>query len=292
MLSNGSETYRTSRPEVAGILIKYNTASILYYTNMINKQNYDDLKSKGFSRAEIACQLNIPEWSLKKIITKEGWGVQKRTIGNSAAFGTINEYSAYWAGFIAADGCVDSKNRLRVMLKAEDITHLEKLKSFLLATHKISVNTTQYNRCSLDVTSSELCADLRNNFLIFPRKTDNIELSIIKEPYMSSFIRGIFDGDGSLCESFSNKNSKTATTYTTFSSGSEQFITDLFFYLQITIGTNGHLQKFSDRKWQIKYNTNDSVLLLNYLYSNAKVYLDRKYNLYNSIVVNNCRKTR
>lgn len=55
----------------------------------------------------------------------------------------------------------------------------------------------------------------------------------------------------------------------------------------------GYLQDFgTGKKWQIKYNTNDSILLLNYLYSDSNIHLDRKYALYQRIVVNNNRMMR
>jgi hypothetical protein len=42
-----------------------------------------------------------------------------------------SEESAYWLGFLYADGCMSEESRIGVMLKASDKHHLEKLKNFL-----------------------------------------------------------------------------------------------------------------------------------------------------------------
>jgi len=260
----------------------------------ITFENYIELKKQGYKRAEIANTFNIPDWKLKRIISNRGWSEKPPTIRNTNAFDDYTEESCYWAGFLAADGNVDSKGRIRLMLKYDDILHLEKFKDYLQSTHTVSSNTTTYNRCSFEFTDKNMCEILDLNFNIVPEKSLIMKFpSFINPSTMRHFLRGYFDGDGSICESFSNRNSTTATLYTTFCSGSFDFIKFIFEHLTKIIGTQGHLQNFgTGRKWQIKYNTNDSISLLNYLYKDSKVYLDRKYSLYNQIVVNNNRSKR
>lgn len=260
----------------------------------INYTNYTELKETGTSRVAIAEQFGIPDWKLKKLIASNGWGSKKPVIDNLVAFDEYSEESCYWAGFIAADGCVDSKNRVRIMLKYDDLNHLEKIKSFLKSTHAISVNTDKYNRCSFELTNSHLCDMLDLNFNIVPNKTDKLKFpKHIPDKYIKHYIRGYFDGDGSICESFSNKNSITATIYATFASGSRDFSINLFNYLQDKLSLGGHLQEFNDSvKWQLKFSTNDAKVLLTYLYADSTVYLDRKYALYQRIIVNDTREKR
>lgn len=260
----------------------------------IEYTKYLELKQHGLTRAKIAEQFGVPDWKLKKHIAINGWGIKRPTLGNEAAFDEYSEYSCYWAGFIAADGCVDSKSRVRVMLKYDDINHLEKLKDYLKSTHAISINTDKYNRCSFEATSSHLCDMLDLNFNIVPNKTHKLKFpSHIPNKYLVHYLRGYFDGDGSICESFSNKNSITATIYATFASGSRDFSVKLFEYLKNTMGLGGHLQEFTDSaKWQLKYNTNDAKTLLAYMYEDSSVYLDRKYTLYQRIIVDNIREKR
>lgn len=260
----------------------------------INYTNYLEVKSRCTSRAQIAEIFNIPEWKLKKIITANKWGKPKCIISNMWLFDTYSEISCYWAGFIAADGNVDSKNRIRIMLKYDDLNHLQKFKDELQSTHAISSNTAAYSRCSFEFTSSYIKSALQENFKIVPNKTAVLEFpDKIPEQYMKDYIRGYFDGDGSICESFSNRNSITASLYATFASGCEEFIINLYNYLRSNLGVNGHLQAFKDSiKWQIKFNTNDAKILLHYMYYNSLVYLDRKYSLYQQIVINDLRLKR
>lgn len=260
----------------------------------INYTNYLELKQTGLSRAAMAERFEVPDWKLKKLIATNKWGTKKPTIDNESAFDEYSEESCYWAGFLAADGCVDSKNRVRVMLKYDDLGHLEKLRTFLKSTHTISINTNKYYRCSLEITNAHMCDMLDINFNIVPNKTDKLKFpSHIPSKYLLPYIRGYFDGDGSICESFSNKNSITASIYATFASGSRDFSEKLFSYLQDKLALGGHLQEFEgSNKWQLKFNTNDARTLLTYLYKDSVVYLDRKYALYQRLIVEDIRETR
>jgi hypothetical protein len=50
---------------------------------------------------------------------------------NTAYFSEPTIRNSYWAGFIAADGCLTRKGALRIALSIKDREHLEKLKSEL-----------------------------------------------------------------------------------------------------------------------------------------------------------------
>jgi len=259
----------------------------------INYTNYTELKNKGITRAAMAEIFEVPDWKLKKLISTNGWGTKKPTISNENAFDDYSEESCYWAGFLAADGCVDIKHRVRIMLNYDDINHLEKLRTFLESTHTISTNTDKYYRCSFEFTSPHICDVLDINYGIVPNKTNKLKFIRIPNKYMPHFLRGYFDGDGSICESFSNKNSVTASIYATFCSGSKHFSEGLFNYLQDKLSLGGHLQEFEgSTKWQLKFNTNDAKTLLQYMYDGSSVYLDRKYALYHRLIVDDIREKR
>ena len=257
-------------------------------------ENYTLLKNEKLSRAQIADRFGIPDWKLKKHIAANKWGKVLPTIGNTTAFDEYTEESSYWAGFLAADGNVDKKGRIRLMLKYDDIRHLEKFKIFLQSTHMVSSNTDTYNRCSFEFTDMNMCEVLDFNYNIVPNKSLIYRFpSHMAKHHIKHFIRGYFDGDGSICESFSNVNSTTATLYATFASGSFEFAEYLFNYLKQELDLGGHLQDFNTgKKWQIKYNTNDAKKLLTYMYAGSIVSLDRKKLLYSRIVEDNDRLVR
>lgn len=201
-------------------------------------------------------------------------------IYNETAFSLYTPESAYWAGFIAADGCITG-GTLKICLNYKDINHLEKFKTYLQSTHKISYNIEEYYRAEIGFKNNKINEDLELNYNITPNKSLTYEMPIIPEDIIWDFIRGYFDGDGCICESFSNKNSRKATLYTTIV-GSKVLIPDLY----NIIGLNGSIQEKSTTK-TIKYCSNSSFKLLDKLYgNNPAVYLDRKYEYYNAILQN------
>lgn len=258
----------------------------------ITTENYFELKNQKVLRADIATQFGLTEGQLKKLITKNGWAKPAPKTLNETAFSQYTEESCYWAGFLAADGNVDNKNRIRIMLNYDDTNHLEKFKEYLKSTYTISSNTDKYYRSSFEFTHKQMREDLEKNFLIIPNKTDRLELpNSIPNNLLKHYIRGYFDGDGCICESFSNKASVTASLYATFCSGSTNFAKDLYNTLEFILGLKGNLQEYPG-KWVLKYNVNDAKVLLDWMYKDSIVYLDRKYQLYIKTVVDNNRKTR
>jgi hypothetical protein len=255
----------------------------------VTSETYYKLKKQGNTRAKIAEVFEIPEWKLKKVIAKNGWGTKKRVINNEQAFLNYSEDSCYWAGFIAADGCMTG-GVLKIMLHYDDTSHLKKFKQFVQSSHTISSNTDKYYRSEIGFKNSQIREDLIGNFNITPNKSLTYKLPNIPEKWFKHFLRGYFDGDGCICESFSNRASITATLYTTIT-GSNSLIESVYSRLTSTLGITGTIQQKPSVKI-IKYNTNASIRLLDYLYADSSIYLDRKYLLYREIVVTGNRKIR
>lgn len=203
--------------------------------------------------------------------------VLKPRIYNENAFKLYTPESAYWAGFIAADGCITGET-LKICLSYKDIEHLEKFKKFLQSTHKISSNTDKYYRAEIGFKNIQINEDLEYNYNITPKKSLIYEMPLLPEEVLPHFVRGYFDGDGCICESFSNKNSKTATLYTTIV-GSKLLIPELY----NIIGIKGSIQEKSTTK-TIKYCTNSSYKFLEYIYKDPVEFLDRKYKYYLEIL--------
>lgn len=208
----------------------------------------------------------------------KGGHLEKTKIINPTCFSQYTAESCYWAGFLAADGCI-SNGSLYLCLHAQDLDHIQKFQQFVGSNHKISINTEDYNRAQTAFVNKTINEDLLYNFNITERKTETYEMPIIPEEFKWDFIRGYFDGDGCICESFSNKNSKTATLYTTIV-GSKPLIEKLY----PIIGLNGSIQEKAKVK-VIKYCTNSSIKFLKLIYpDNCSLYLTRKYNYYLDIL--------
>ena len=119
-------------------------------------------------------------------------------------FSKVSLFNSYWAGFIAADGCVDESGRLRVVLSSKDVAHLYKLKEALEYTGFIYYyrNMTGYKKtkmCRLEICcGKQLVTDLDANFLITPRKTYTLQPPVgLPRLYAFSYLLGLIDGDGS-----------------------------------------------------------------------------------------------
>lgn len=214
---------------------------------------------------------------------------------NDNAFSTYTEESAYWAGFIAADGCVDKLNRLRIYLGIVDTGHLYKFKNFLSAQHKVSENH-QRKRCSFELTNVSLVRDLDKLYSIRPLKSYDLEYPLqMPRKFDRHFIRGYWDGDGTLCESFSNANSIMASFYAAVV-GSNLFITQLAVLMEEVMGHRLPLVRDHpngiNATW--KLNTNDAFTLSHYMYrdSTSSTRLDRKYEIFNRVVLENKRKRK
>lgn len=118
--------------------------------------------------------------------------------------------NSYWAGFIAADGCLYEKsNSLQIELQYSDKERLEKLIQSIQYTGTYSV-TNKSNRKYVKLSVNgvpEYFTYLKKHFNILPRKTYNlIGPNIFDEKLILAYIAGYIDGDGSILTIPSGKN--------------------------------------------------------------------------------------
>ena len=58
---------------------------------------------------------------------------------NHDFFTVPNKLNSYWAGFIAADGCVTGKHILAIKLSEKDKEHLQKIATLLAEDYKVKL---------------------------------------------------------------------------------------------------------------------------------------------------------
>lgn len=118
------------------------------------------------------------------------------------------EEKAYWLGFIFADGAVDdSRNRLRVSLVTEGKLHLQKLaKALNWSGSVLGPRTVKWKYkgvvkkskvFTLELGEKNFIADL-NKLGVVQAKTHIVKFPKIPDDLLRHFIRGVFDGDGSI----------------------------------------------------------------------------------------------
>jgi len=111
---------------------------------------------------------------------------------------------SYVLGYIVADGCIAiSKDRkshpFTLNITSADLEHLYLLKETLESEHKISKKSQKVdtNGYQLQIRNHIITQDLIN-LGILPRKTHNLNPIKVPEKYFADFVRGFFDGDGSV----------------------------------------------------------------------------------------------
>lgn len=204
------------------------------------------------------------------------------------------EEKAYWLGFIFADGYVsgfniEGKNNyyFEIALKGSDKKHLDKFNKFTKHEdiNHVKVNKaecfntgTVHDRCRWGVCNKHLwrvlnsygCVPSKSLILRFPSLSIFKDISLIKH-----FIRGYWDGDG--CLSYSNKEHTRACISIL---GTEEFLTEI--KNNLPLKNNYILYNNSNNKITkgFQISGKHAFEICYYLYENATIYLDRKYEKY------------
>lgn len=116
--------------------------------------------------------------------------------------------NCYWAGFIAADGCIQNKC-LTIYLSEKDDIILKRFKKDINFTGKINYCQTKDNRYIpakiykssrlIIYNNGKILTDLYKNFNIIPRKSLILEPpNLIDKEQILSYIIGYIDGDGTI----------------------------------------------------------------------------------------------
>ena len=133
-------------------------------------------------------------------------GVAKKKVSchgiNHDYFAKVTLESAYWAGFIAADGCLKG-GFLRVRLSKKDEAHLiSGLKSALGFSGEIQsqgarTKGVRYESSLLKCKSTSIIRDLTRQFGVTPTKSEFLlPKKLLGEDFNKAFIVGFIDGDG------------------------------------------------------------------------------------------------
>ena len=185
------------------------------------------------------------------------------------------ESQAYWLGFIYADGCVRSggKDVLELGLSSQDINHLYKFKKDINFKGDIKIKKVdKYSSCRIRLFGKDIIEDLINQGA-YPRKSLILEFpKLVPFHLLRHFIRGYFDGDGSVYES----NNKLSISFL----GTENFLKDLqdvftnkLGITKVKIYKHKHITEY-------KKSRKDALKILDYMYKDCTIYLDRKFNKY------------
>jgi hypothetical protein len=210
---------------------------------------------------------------------KDQRGQNKRRYSfNETYFSKLNEEKAYWLGVMYADGNVSSNKRNttgRIIFSSVDKDWVEKFSKCINYTGPVREEIhKKFKRSIWKITldSRRMFEDLVNLGCI-PRKSLVIKFPSIEEDLLSHFVRGYFDGDGSVTVCQNLKSSRWKILKASISSGSESFIAEL---IQKIPSKNKNYYK-GKRIFEIKLSLNDSINLYHFMYKKSTIRLDRKY---------------
>jgi len=204
---------------------------------------------------------------------------------NDNFFSSDSPESFYWAGFIAADGCVKLHNHkykiLYIGLGNVDSGHLCKFKSLI----NFSGNIHMYSKHSEISIRSDKIFDSLSRFNIVPRKSLILTFPewIMENNLVNHFMRGYNDGDGSFFTQ-NLKNGKTIKQLIFSLRGTKEFLSSYKNILEkkCDVGINDKKPRKNSGIYMLEYGGNRKVQRIrDFLYkdANEKILLDRKFNI-------------
>lgn len=121
---------------------------------------------------------------------------QRYAVPDLEVFATVTRDSAYWLGFLMADGCVNDRE-LIVVLKTEDVAHLRALQCFLGCSDRPLAQANGGRAYRLAIGCTALAGQLRSHGIVAGRAHADARVSSALAA-SAHFWRGVVDGDGSL----------------------------------------------------------------------------------------------
>lgn len=255
------------------------------------KKKYEIAKKmyleEGKSLTQIGKELKMDRGQLSINFKKDGIEIinkQNITKFNENFFDKINsEEKAYWLGFLYADGAISSSdNTIELSLQSKDIHHLEKFRDnlgFLKDKHIFQDET----RCRFMFKNKHLkqslinlgCSPQKSLTLCFPTEEQ------VPTEFLFDFIRGYVDGDGSVMIGQNHLGVYNKPRLSIL--GTENFLMAL---IEKT-GWRAVKLQHPSKAYAVEWGGFYVMKYLNQLYSNASIYLDRKYEKY--LTLKNCR---
>lgn len=261
----------------------------------ISEDKYEEISNlyKGGLSIEKLCNIyKVSNSAIKTVLKKTGTTTRddshkgRKYQIDETYFENINtKNKAYVLGMMYSDGS-NSKNinNIRIELQERDASVLDKIKNDMKCDYPIRVhelnkkNPNHQNTKYLCVTSKKMSNDLDNLGVIQNKSLVIGFPTFLKDDLYSDFLRGVFDGDGHI--------EWRKTKFITFCA-TKQFCESLQSFLKEKLDIESKIYNTSN------INSNTKVLyvfkkkqiykLLNYMYDNSEIYIERKYKTYLSI---------
>lgn len=193
---------------------------------------------------------------------------------------------AYWLGFIAADGCIQ-KCGYKLTFGVKDADILFKFQKSIGAGSPVRYREVFDKRTgktnqqhNIQICSKEFCQYIKNHG-VDENKSKNFVFPKINPKLLSHFIRGIYDGDGSIHIKESPKNNKCHFRVNIISTLAGVESINEIILKELNIEGNKILASAYENVFYFNL-SKDSEVFLDWLYkdSTSETRLDRKYKKY------------
>ena len=256
------------------------------YNLKITKEEIKTLYLSGKTLSEVAfiagCRFENIRSHLKRmgIQCRKQEEAQRKIKLNQNFFKYIDsEEKAYVLGFLYADGYNNQvKKQISIRLHKKDIDILIKIRDLLFPNKDKIIRIYKEVYADLSINSLEISKDLSKLGCI-QQKSLVLKFPNISSELIPHFIRGYFDGDG--CISIKKEYQLNIT-------GTKEFITSIQEILIENLKIN--ITKFSKRKKEVEIYSmqykgrQNCIKILDFLYKDCKISLERKNKLYLSIL--------
>lgn len=196
-----------------------------------------------------------------------------------------SEEKAYWLGFICADGYINKRgNTVGICLDKSDEDHLKKfLRCLKSDENRLNYRTGRFDenykiteKVTTELYSRKMSKDLSNLGITIDKSKTLGKINVSKD-LINHFIRGYFDGDGCVFESFM-KSKKEKPYYSpgfTFV-GTKEFLTFINKFLPFQIKNLIHDKRTKGSYTLYIRSQKRFKIVEQFLYNNSSIYLDRK----------------
>ncbi|MGM9543982.1 MAG: LAGLIDADG family homing endonuclease [Romboutsia timonensis] len=192
-----------------------------------------------------------------------------------------SEHKAYWLGYICADATIYDKTNtdsgiLKIETKKEDEEIVQKFKKDIESSHPIKHYQNKHfegYECSRLVLKSNIIIKNLQLYGIGSHKSLTLQFpnDIKQSQFVNAFIRGYFDGDGSLCL---YKNG----VFDIKILGTKTFLEDI----KSIVGIQCRISNPKSNIYELRISKNsERKKFLTFIYKDATIYLQRKYDRYN-----------
>lgn len=186
---------------------------------------------------------------------------------------------AYSVGLITTDGCLSTDGR-HIDFTSEDIQLIDLFKKCLGLRHiKTGFKISGY--------SGKKCPRVQFGDVNFykwlqaigltPRKSRTLSEIKVPDYLFFDFLRGCFDGDGTIYSFWDKRWANSFMFYIAFASGSKEFLMWLQNKNKLFLGISGHIGTANRNTFQLKYAKGESIVLFRAMFYNKSVpCLERK----------------